>query len=564
MSDLPKTQCAVQLVKANEIVLNKLKPLTAPGRHQIVCRVEAIGLCFSDLKLVKQFSAHPRKTEIVGGIDPAVLAEIPSYVPADMPTVLGHEAVVRVEAVGEDVTQFKTGQRYLVETDYRWLPTAQSNAAFGYNFEGALQEYVLMDERIITSPQGESMLIPVPEQLSASAVALIEPQACVENSYTGQERNQIKPAGQMLIAADVVVTSNDLTELFKQYGPPGRITWVSQYRPPDVSGFTMELCADISRLTNAGFDDVIYLGCNPNRVEELFPKISPKGLFNIVLCGERFGRDIVIPVGWVHYGGIRITGTVGYEPADSMKHIPESGVIRKGDKINVLGAAGPMGTMHVIRNICQYTEGTSIFASDADDNRLTMLAKIIEPLAKAGNVPYRQYNPNKEKIPEPFDYIVVVAAAPELVSTAVRTADKRAIINIFAGIPSTATARVDLDTYIEKQLYFIGTSGSALEDMKQMLAQVESGRLDTNISVAAVCGLDGACDGIKAIENRSIAGKIIVYPACKGLPLTSLAKLPDKMPDVAACLNNGLWTPQAESKLLEHYRQEQLNSPPTK
>jgi hypothetical protein len=115
------------------------------------------------------------------------------------------------------------------------------------------------------------------------------------------------------------------------------------------------------------------------------------------------------------------------------------------------------------------------------------------------------------------------------------------------------SARINLDTYIEKQMYFVGTSGSVLEDMKRELAELESGRLDTNISVAAVCGLDGACDGIKAIESHSIAGKIIVYPACKGLALTPLTKLSDKMPEVAACLNNGPWTAQAEQQLLKRY-----------
>jgi threonine dehydrogenase-like Zn-dependent dehydrogenase len=555
MPDLPTTECAVQLTGANELALNKSKPLASPGNHQILCRVEAVGLCFSDLKLLKQFAAHPRKTDVISGIDPAALQEIPSYVPNDKPTVPGHEAVVRVEAVGPGVKQFKPGQRYLVETDYRWLPTAQSNAAFGYNFEGAFQEYVLMDERVITSPEGDSMLIPVPEKLSASAVALIEPLACVENSYSGKERKQIKPNGQMLIVADALVTTNDLTELFKQYGQPGQITWFSQYEPPKVSGVDFELCQDIARLANASFDDVIYFGCNPDRVEALFTKIGPKGLFNIVLCGERFGRDIVIPIGRVHYGGMRITGTVGFEPADSMKHTPENGAIRKGDKVNILGAAGPMGTMHVIRNIWQQTEGISIFASDADDARLTMLAKVAEPLAKEKNVAYKQYNPLKESIPSPFDYIVIVAADPELAGTAIKTAGKRALINIFAGISSTAATRIDLDSYIEKQLYFIGTSGSALEDMKQMLAKIESGLLDTNLSVAAICGLDGVCDGIRAIENRSIGGKIVAYPACKGLPFTPLAKLHVQFPDVAALLNNGLWTPAAEQKLFERFRQ---------
>jgi threonine dehydrogenase-like Zn-dependent dehydrogenase len=553
MSDLPKTQHAVQLVAANELVLNKSKPIASPGRHQILCRVEAVGLCFSDLKLIKQFAAHPRKMGIVCGITQAILGEISSYVPGDKPTVPGHETVVRVEAVGEGITQFKPGERFLVETDYRWLPTPESNGAFGYNFEGALQEYVLMDERVITSPQGESMLIPAPEKLSASAIALIEPWGCVENAYDSNETQRIEPDNTMLIVADVIVTPNDLTELFKQWGQSAKVIWASQYRPPEVSGVTMELCPEIARLTDASFDDVIYLGANPDRVEALFSKVGPQGLFNIVLCGERFGRDVAVPIGRVHYSGIRITGTVGYEPADSMKHIPQSSEIRKGDKINIVGAAGPMGTMHVIRNICRGIEGVSIAAGDSDDGRLATLLKIAEPIAAARNVPYKQYNPAKDKMPESCDYAVIMAPAPELVAAAVQNADKRAIINVFAGIPATMSAKINLDAYIEKQMYFVGTSGSVLDDMKRELAELEAGRLDTNISVAAVCGLDGVCDGIRAIENRSVAGKIIVYPACKGLALTPIAKLADKMPEVAACLSNGIWTVQAEQKLLEKY-----------
>jgi hypothetical protein len=315
----------------------------------------------------------------------------------------------------------------------------------------------------------------------------------------------------------------------------------------------MELCPEIARLADASFDDVIYLGANPDRVEALFSKVGPQGLFNIVLCGERFGRDVAVPIGRVHYAGIRITGTINYEPANSMKHIPQTSEVRKGDKINIVGAAGPMGTMHVIRNIYSGIEGISISAGDSDDSRLATLLKIAEPMATAKNVPYKQYSPVKDKMPEGADYFVIMAPAPELAAAAVLSAGKRAIINVFAGIPATMTAKINLDAYIEKQMYFVGTSGSVLEDMKRELAELEAGRLDTNISVAAICGLDGVLDGIRAIENRAIAGKIIVYPACKGLPLTRLSILPDKIPDVAACLNNGSWTAQAEQKLLEKY-----------
>lgn len=554
ITNLPPTQHAVQLIGADELVFNKCKKVFAPGKHQILCRVEAVGLCFSDLKLLKQFSSHVRKGEIVSGIDSDVLKEISSYVPGEAATVPGHETVVRIEAVGPNVKDFKPGGRFLVQADYRWVHTAGSNAAFGYNFEGALQKYVLMDERIITSPQGDSMLIPVSEGLSASAAALVEPWACVENDYDAAERRSLKQDGRMLIVADVNITKNVFTNLFSRCGGPAQITWLSKFPAPAGLNATETGTKNISLLTEAAYDDIIYFGSEPKTVEALFAKVAPNGLLNIVLCGGRFGRDINAMVGRVHYSGIRIVGTTGSDPAESMEYIPQTGEIRPGYKINVIGAGGPLGTMHVIRNICQAVEGVSVFAAEVDENRLAVLSRKAEPLAKKNNVTYTPYNPVKTEAADVFDYIVLMVPIPELLVDSVNNAAMHGIIDVFAGLPATGTAKLNLDTYIEKHLYLIGTSGSVLADMKKVLAKVESGKLDTNISVGAVCGLDGAIDGIRAVENRSIAGKIIVYPACKGLALTPLAKLKEKMPRVAEHLNKGLWTKQAEIKLLESFR----------
>jgi len=554
MAVLPKTQYAVQLVGPNELVLNKSKEVFPPGRHQILCRVEAVGLCFSDLKLLKQFSSHVRKSKIISGIEPEILNEIPSYVPGEAPTVPGHETVVRIEAVGPAVENFKPGQRFLVQTDYRWLRTATSNGAFGYNFEGALAEYVLMDERVITSPQGDSMLLPVGEELSGSAVALVEPWACVEDAYVSAERTSLKIDGQMLIVADTEVTENTFQNLFSSYGRPRQITWLSETPIPHGLELAADRATSISALTDFGYNDIIYFGSDAKVVEALFAKVALNGILNIVLSGEKFSRDVITTVGRVHYGGIRIVGTTGSDPAESMKVIPDTDEIRPGDNINVVGAGGPMGMMHVIRNICQGVKGVSVFASDVDDNRLETLTKIVGPLAEKYAVTYKAYNPLKNKIAEAFDYTALMAPIPALVAASVSDAAEHGLINIFAGIPATVTAKIDLDAYIEKQLYFIGTSGSTLEDMKRMLEKAESGRLDTNLSVAAVCGLAGATDGIRAVENRSIAGKIVVYPACKDLPLLPLEKMNEKIPKVAECLNDGLWTRQAELKLLEMYQ----------
>ncbi|MGZ4410269.1 MAG: alcohol dehydrogenase catalytic domain-containing protein, partial [Gaiellaceae bacterium] len=214
----PAKERAVQLVGPDELRLNEGKQVVAPGEHQVLARVEACGLCFSDLKLLKQFDHHARKSAVTSGISRRTLEEMPNYVPGDKPTVPGHEAVIRIVGVGSGITRYKLGDRFLVETDYRWLPTISSNAAFGYNFEGGLQEYVLLDERVIVSPEGESMLVPAPEDLSAAAIALCEPWACVERAYVEEQRRLPKEGGRMLVVGEEAVERSRIAHLHAQSG----------------------------------------------------------------------------------------------------------------------------------------------------------------------------------------------------------------------------------------------------------------------------------------------------------------------------------------------------------
>ena len=200
---LPEAQYSVQLVGPAHLVLNTEKEVAPPGPHEILVRVESVGLCFSDVKLSKQFSSHPRKDPVVSGISQDVLEGCQSYVPGERPGVPGHEVACRIVAVGTDVTRHRVGERCLVQTDYRNLLTRGSNAAFGYTFEGGLQEYVILDERVVIEPgTGERYLIPVPEDLSASAVALVEPWSCVENAYASTDRRTLLAGGRLLVVAD--------------------------------------------------------------------------------------------------------------------------------------------------------------------------------------------------------------------------------------------------------------------------------------------------------------------------------------------------------------------------
>ena len=125
-----------------------------------------------------------------------------------------------------------------------------------------------------------------------------------------------------------------------------------------------------------------------------------------------------------------------------------------------------------------------------------------------------------------------------------------AIINIFAGIPAPTKHALDLDAYVEKRCFMFGTSGSTIDDMRIVLRKVEQEGFDTNASVDAVSGMAGAIDGIASVENRTLAGKIIVYPMLHDFGLIPLGELRQRFPTVAAKLDGGKWTREAEQELL--------------
>ena len=311
---LPASQNAVQLVGPGRLVLNRSKDVPQPGPHQIVVKVEAVGLCFSDLKLLNQFSAHPRKGEIVSGIAPEVLQQIPSYVPGELPTVPGHEVSCRIVAVGSDVTRHRVGERCLVQTDYRTLPTKGSNAAFGYNFEGGLQEYVLMDERVVVDTvTGVRALIAVSEEPSASAVALVEPWACVENSYSTTNRRTLAPRGRLLVVAEDGHAVMGLAEAAKPGQPPASVTIVASaevdlpWAGPSVAVIR---ASDVRDLPDASFDDIVYFGASKLTIDVLNDKLAVGAIINVVLAGATIGAPVAVGVGRVDYEATRWIGTV--------------------------------------------------------------------------------------------------------------------------------------------------------------------------------------------------------------------------------------------------------------
>ena len=552
---LPASQNAVQLVGPGRLVLNRSKDVPQPGPHQIVVKVEAVGLCFSDLKLLNQFSAHPRKGEIVSGIAPEVLQQIPSYVPGELPTVPGHEVSCRIVAVGSDVTRHRVGERCLVQTDYRTLPTKGSNAAFGYNFEGGLQEYVLMDERVVVDTvTGVRSLIAVSEEPSASAVALVEPWACVENSYSTTNRRTLAPRGRLLVVAEDGHAVMGLAEAAKPGQPPASVTIVAAaevdlpWAGPSVAVIR---ASDVRDLPDASFDDIVYFGASKLTIDVLNDKLAVGAIINVVLAGATIGAPVSVGVGRVHYEATRWIGTVANSAAESYVTVPPSGELRPGDTLLAVGAAGPMGQMHILRSLSADVDGLSVVGTDLDDARLRSLLAKAQPLAQANGVSLRLLNTSSQPLVGTFSYHLILVPMPSLVADAVQSSEDRGLINIFAGIAVATRHDIDLDAYIARRCYMFGSSGSVVSDMVVLLSRIATGQLDTNLSVDAVSGMAGAADGLAALQDRTMAGKIVIYPSLHEVGLLSLADLGGAFPAVASKLADGHWCLEAERELLK-------------
>jgi threonine dehydrogenase-like Zn-dependent dehydrogenase len=555
MTDIPATQYAIQIVAADEIELNTAKPVPEVGPTQVLCRIEATGICFSDTKLLHAFTAHPRKGEVLTFLSAHELASIPSYVPGEAPTVPGHEACARVVAVGSEVGRHKVGDRALVQTDYRHMLTASSNASFGYNFEGALQQYVLMDERVIIDPDtDERFLIPVSDEPSASAVGLLEPWACVERAYATEERATLKSGGRLLVVADSDHAIQGLAELMSASAPASvRAITAQGAQKAALDAFGAVFVDSLEALGDDSFDDVIYFGSDPARVEQLQARLGLGGTIDVVLGGERLGRPVEIDVGRVHYDLTRWVGTTGTSAADGYDWVPASGELRMGERVGIIGAAGPMGFMHVIRALTAGLDGVAVTAIDIDAARLTHLTAVAAPLAGANGLTFEAINSKVTRPAGDFTRIGVMVPSPALTASAVELAGDGAIMDIFAGFAIGTTAPLDLDTMITRHVYVLGTSGSMISDMKAVLARLESGALDTNISVYAISGMQGVADALEAVKARTSGGKIVIYPQLTQLGMVTLRDLATEMPDVAAAMVDGRWTKAAEDALLQAY-----------
>ncbi|MBE7471425.1 MAG: zinc-binding dehydrogenase [Anaerolineales bacterium] len=540
-------------------------PVTEPGPDQLLVRVDAVGMCFSDVKLITQGGEHPKLYHRNLAVEP---------------TRLGHEVALTVVKVGENLRQqYHPGQRLALQPD---IYIQGKSTAYGYTIPGGLTQFHLIGPEVLEADH-QTYVLPLPGDLGYAETALTEPWACVEAAYTQRRRLSPKNGGSMWIVgypgdtttyqfsagleAPAMIVATDappaVLDLLRQEAGKREVDLIIRngLAPADYPALKTELTA------GAGFDDIILLDPRSAAgVSEAAKLIARRGTFNMVGQTPLDG-DVPVDVGRVHYDYTAYVGNRGPDIAASYGEARNRCDLRPGGTALFVGAGGPMGQMHVQRAIELENGPTVIIATDVSAMRLAALADRFGGLAEARHKQLLTFNPTgaQESLREMVmrvteghgaDDVIVSAPVAAVMAEAATTMAPDGMLVFFAGVPNGTLAPLNLSAVYLRNAQYTGTSGSALADQETVIQKTLAGQLSPNRSVAAVGGLEAALDGIRAMMEGRYPGKVVIFPQLQGLPLTGVTELKQTLPDVAERLAMGdVWTAAAEQALIERFWQ---------
>jgi len=340
-------------------------PVPRPGPRQALARVDAAGICTSNIKLVEQ---GPKHSMLYGW-------DITSH-----PLILGDEGSVTLVEVGEELRdRYRPGERYVIQPAidhepinyrerYRNEGKGIVKVAVGYTLAGHLAEYLLVTEEILAA----DCLIPLPDaELPFAHVAMSEPLSCAISAqdhhlHLTQENplaprgvlKGLKPGGVTLIIGSgamgrmhvdlalsyrprVIVTTDFIDErldrvrqLFRPRAEKlGIVLHAVNPRTADVQG----LINDVT--DHRGADDVIVAVGSGKAIEMAQGYTARGGVLNL-FGGLKKGEDIIgLDTSIVHYQEVNVTGSSGGSPWDVVRtlELMVSGEINAGAHITRIG-----------------------------------------------------------------------------------------------------------------------------------------------------------------------------------------------------------------------------------
>jgi D-arabinose 1-dehydrogenase-like Zn-dependent alcohol dehydrogenase len=528
------------------------------GPDELLVRHDAVGLCFSDIKIIRLGEEHPRIYRNM----------------KENPVVQGHEVSMTVVGVGQNLRdQYHVGHRFIIQAD---IYVDGVNLAYGYEIQGGLSQYNVIDRRVLAGDDG-NYLIPVRPTTGYAESALTEPWACVIAAYELKYRTGLKADGTAWIIGAPPIANRQspiagytISSGFDEASHPARLmltdvpadfdAWL-RARAEALGVEVLDLPFPIGRGAGgeSGVDDIVLLGADADLIETVSPRLADFGIVAII-ADEPLPRKVAVDVGRVHYNRWVTVGGTGPDIAQAYSRVPVRSTLRPGGAAWFVGAGGPMGRMHVQRAIQIADHPATIVCTDISDLRLNDLCESFAAEARAKGITFICANPMQKEVYAAemapfrqvgFDDIIVLAPVPPVIADAATYLTPKGVMNVFAGVARGTMVEIDLSDAYLKDARVIGHSASSIDDLRLMLHQAEIGVLSPNRSVAAVGSLDAAKEGLQAVRDTAYPGKIVIYPNIKDFPLTAVPDLKDKLPSVYAKLKDGReWTVEAEEEFM--------------
>ncbi len=522
----------------------------APGPDELLVRHDACGLCFSDTKVINLGQNHPR-----------IYRDIKKE-----PVVLGHEVSMTVVQAGKNLKdQYGPGDRFIIQAD---IYIKGVNLAYGYMFQGGLSQYAIIQEGILNGDEG-NYLLPLKPETGYAESALTEPWTCVIAAYNLHYRTALKNGGITWIIGTPEAAGRKFSigRGFDSKSHPARViltsvpsdleTWVRAQAK--ALGIEVTGTEDVSNPGAESIDDIVALAPAPEIIEAAAPRLAAHGAF-ILMSEKPLSRAVSLDVGRIHYDDLMFAGHKGTDIALAYSEIPVRSTLLPGGRALFMGAAGPMGRMHVQRAIQIKERPATIVCTDISDERLSDMRDAYEEEAKQNGITFICLNSTKPEDAAKleamkstgFDDIIVLAPVVPVIEQAETFLAPRGVMNVFAGVARGTMANIDAGDFFLKNTRIIGQSGSKIADLQYMLEQTESGTLSPNRSVGAIGSLSASKEGLQAVKATTFPGKIVIYPNIREFPLTAVCDLKEKLPSVHAKLRNGReWTNEAEAEFLK-------------
>ena len=533
-------------------------PFPPYGEDDVIGRVEAVGICYSDAKLVRAGGSHPR----LRGRDLAAAPVIP-----------GHEVTLTVVGVGERRRrQVRLGARYILQPDVYY---GGRTLAVGYQLPGALAQYVVLGREVLDGDEG-CYLVPLPDEVGSVEGALVEPWTCVVAAYQIAARTHLRSGGTLRLYGFAGQPALDLAGTIfgavpdrlgvplpaaDSAAPPPRqviASGLSRANRAALEAWAGGLGVPVVWQDGApprGADDVVVAGipAPAKWMERLYAALPRHAVVSVHLQPDcTTATTLACDIGRIHYQGIRLVGrcdgnvAAAYAGATRRKLAP-------GGRAWFVGGAGPMGQMHVLHALAQPRPPATVVVTDLSPVRLQALGEraaalgLPAPVLLPAGAERPALDAELERLaPAGFDDVVLLAPSATAAEHAAGFLGAAGYLNVFAGVAEGSIAHLPLSS-ITAGARVAGTTGSPLAATVQTLGLVTAGKLRPGMVLGALADLAHGRAAVEAVAEGRIAGKVVLLPFAREMGLQTLDALAAGSPDWRRALAGGRhWSRAAE------------------